>query len=397
MIEHKLPESRIATFSEEVLKVVENIVNDVRKKGDKAILEYTEKFDGIKLDSIKVSEDEIRSQASKIPDELRNAIDIIAEQLKEFHLSAAPPQMGGGKNGIEFGILWKPIEKVGIYVPGGKKLYPSTLLMAGIPAVVAGVKEIYVTSPIKERIDPAIAYISLKLGVKEFYKIGGAQAIAALAYGSESVKKVDKIVGPGNIYVQAAKYLVSKDVGIDGIEGPTELVIIADESADPKHIADDLLAQGEHGETSLLMLISTSEKLLKEVESLLSSAKGKYYLILVKDLEEAVEYANNIAPEHLSLQVKYPRELLRHVKNAGAITIGSTPPALIDYNAGPDHILPTNGGARFRGGLTIYDFLKPIMYAYSESPSKDLIEAGIKLAKYEGFEIHAKSISDRYE
>lgn len=397
MIEYKLPESRVVVLSDEVLRVVESIVNDVKNRGDKAVIEYTEKFDGIKLDSIRVSESEIVEQANKISEDLKKSIDTITDQLKEFHLSTMPPQMGGGKNGIEFGIIWKPIEKVGIYVPGGKKLYPSTLLMAGIPALVAGVKEIYVTTPAKGKIDPAIAYISLKLGVKEVYRIGGAQAISALAYGTESVKKVDKIVGPGNVYVQAAKYIVSKDVGIDGIEGPTELVIIADETANPQYLIDDLIAQSEHGESSLLVLISTSEKLIKEVEKSLGLAKGKFYLVLVKDLDEAAEYANKIAPEHLSLQVRSPRELLRRVINAGAITLGNTPPALIDYSAGPDHILPTNGWARFRGGLTIYDFLKPIMYAYSESPNKELIKAGIKLAKYEGFEIHAKSISDRYE
>lgn len=399
MIEYKLPESRIVSFSEDILKKVEGIVNDVRNRGDMALIEYAEKFDGVKLtkESIKVNQQEVLEQAGKISDELRKSIDIIAEQLKEFHLSTMPPQMGGGKNGIEFGVLWKPVERVGIYVPGGKKLYPSTLLMAGIPALIAGVREIYVASPIKDKIDPVIAYIAVKLGIKEIYRIGGAQAISALAYGTENVKKVDKIVGPGNIYVQVAKYIVSKDVGVDGIEGPTELVIIADETANPRHVADDLMAQGEHGETSLLVLITTSEKMLKEVEKMLSLEKGKFYLILAKDIEEAIDYANRIAPEHLSLQIKSPRDILKNVKNAGAITLGSTPPALIDYSAGPDHILPTNGWSQFKGGLTVYDFLKPIMYAYSDSPSKELINAGITIAKYEGFEVHARSISDRYE
>ncbi|AWR97585.1 histidinol dehydrogenase [Acidianus sulfidivorans JP7] len=396
MIINSLPERRLITF-DDVLDKVKKIVDDVKENGDKAIIDYTEKFDGIKLKEIKVSKTEIENQAKKIDENLKNAIEIIIDQLKEFHLSTVPPQMGGGKNGIEFGIIWKPINKLGIYVPGGKKLYPSTLLMAAIPALVAGVKDIYVTTPVKDEIDPAIAYISNKLGIKEIYRIGGAQAISALAYGTETVNKVEKIVGPGNIYVQAAKYIVSKDVGIDGIEGPTELVIVADDSANPEYVADDLAAQGEHGESSLLVLISLSEKIAKEVEKKLYNSSNKYYIVLANDLKEAIEYANKISPEHLSLQVKCPREALKLVKNAGAVTLGNTPPAIIDYNAGPDHILPTNGWSKFKGGLTIYDFLKPITYAVSESPNKELISAGITLAKYEGFNIHAKSISDRYE
>ncbi|ARM76292.1 histidinol dehydrogenase [Acidianus manzaensis] len=396
MIINSLPETRLISF-EDVLDKVKKIVEDVKERGDAALIEYTEKFDGIKLNEIRVSKTEIDNQSKKIDNNLRNAIEIIIDQLKEFHLSTMPPQMGGGKNGIEFGIMWKPIEKLGIYVPGGKKLYPSTLLMASIPALVAGVKEIYVATPTKGEIDPAIAYISNRLGIKEVYKIGGAQAISALAYGTTSVTKVEKIVGPGNVYVQAAKYLVSKDVGIDGIEGPTELVIIADDSANPEYLADDLFAQGEHGDSSLLVLISLSDKIAKEVEKRLSSSDRKYYVVLANDLKEAIEYANKIAPEHLSLQIKCPREALKLVKNAGAVTLGNTPPAIIDYNAGPNHILPTNGWSRFKGGLTIYDFIKPITYANSSSPNKDLINAGITLAKYEGFVIHAKSISDRYE
>ncbi len=395
MIIKELPKSRPISF-DNVLDKVSEIVEKVRREGDTALIEFTEKFDGVKLDSIKVSRKEICESSSSLSVDVRNAIDVISEQIKEFHTSIKPPQIGGGRGGVEFGIMWAPLEKVGIYVPGGKKLYPSTLLMAGIPALVAGVNEIYVTTPTKGKIDPAIAYIAEKLNVKEIYKVGGAQAIAALAYGTESVKKVDKIVGPGNVYVQAAKYLVSKDVGIDGIEGPTELVIIADDSADPEQVYLDLLAQGEHGTSTLLVLISTSDELLKKIEDKASNLDLTIYLIKAKDLEEAVNYANEIAPEHLSLQVSSPRETLKAVRNAGAVTLGRTPPAIIDYSAGPDHILPTNSWAKFKGGLTIYDFLKPISFAQAVNPDRELINAAVTLAKYEGFEIHSKSIGDRY-
>lgn len=394
MIEYTLPKERPISFIS-VLDKVREIVTRVKEGGDKAIIDYTEKFDNYLLSDIKAKQDEIKSQASLLDYTVKNAIDIIYDQLTDFHKSIMPPNSGGGKNGIDFGVVWKPIEKVGIYVPGGIKTYPSTLLMAGIPAKIAGVKEIYVTTP-REKVDPAIAYISIKLNINGIYKIGGAQAIAALAYGTESVKKVDKIVGPGNIYVQAAKYLVSENVGIDGIEGPTELVVIADDSANAENVALDLLAQGEHGKTSFLVLISTSEFLVNKVKSILPN-EGNFYLIKVNSIDEAVQLANDIAPEHLSIATSSPLQVLSKISNAGAITLGNTPPALIDYCAGPDHILPTNGWSRFKGGITVFDFLKPLSYVISEKPEKDLIKAAMVLAKYEGFNLHSKSIGARYE
>ncbi|BDB97363.1 histidinol dehydrogenase [Saccharolobus caldissimus] len=367
--------------------------------GDKALYEFTEKFDKIKISNIKVNKEEIEIQASKLDNKIKKAIDIIYEQLKTFHQITMPPNIGGGFQGISFGILWKSIERVGIYVPGGKYAYPSTLLMAGVPAKVAGVKEIYVATPpsSESALNPALAYISIKLGVTEIYKVGGAQAIAALAFGTESVKKVDKIVGPGNIYVQAAKYLVSNVVGIDGIEGPTELVIIADETAKAEHVTLDMKAQAEHGENTFIVLLSHSEELIREIESKLKDDSGTYYIIKTKDIDESIELANIIAPEHLSLYVKEPLSVINRINNAGAISLGITPPALIDYAAGPNHILPTNGWARIRGGLTVYDFLKPIMYANLREVNKELFESSIILANYEGFVIHGKSIGVRYE
>ncbi|BFI73979.1 histidinol dehydrogenase [Sulfurisphaera ohwakuensis] len=394
MILKELPKQRPNDFTK-VLQDVEKIISYVKQKGDEALIELEEKFDKVKLTSIKFPE--VDKLASQISQDLKMAIDVIFTQIYEFNNSIKPPNIiGGSANGIDYGVMWKSIERVGIYVPGGEKAYPSTLLMAGVPALVAGVKEIYVSSP-PTKINSAIAYISLKLGVKEIYTIGGAQAIAAMAYGTQTVKKVDKIVGPGNIYVQAAKYLVSGDVGIDGIEGPTELVIIADETANPSNIILDLKAQAEHGKSTFLVLLSNSDKIINFVSKELEVDSNIYYVIKVNSIDEAIDIANEIAPEHLSLQISNAREYLPKVKNAGAVTLGNTPPAIIDYSAGPNHILPTNGWAKIRGGISVYDYLKMIMYASTSNPEKKLVEASKILAKYEGFVFHADSIGVRYE
>ncbi|MEM0130529.1 MAG: histidinol dehydrogenase [Saccharolobus sp.] len=398
MIVNVLPQTRPNDFTK-AIPIVKEIMESIKEKDDEALYELTEKFDKVKIKNIKVSREELIEQASKLDNTLRNSIDVIYEQLKAFHELTMPPNMGGGNSNVSFGIIWKSIERVGIYVPGGKHSYPSTLLMAGVPAKVAGVNEIYVATPANKEgtIDPALAYISLKLGVNEVYRIGGAQAIIALALGTKSVKKVDKIIGPGNIYVQAAKYLVSNIVGIDGIEGPTELVIIADSSAKAEYIVLDMKAQAEHGDDSYIVLLSDSYEIMKKVEESLKDDSKIFYVVKTKDIEEAIELANSIAPEHLSLYVKDPLTMINKIRNSGAISLGSTPPALIDYAAGPNHILPTNGWARFRGGITVYDFLKPIMYAYAQNIDKRLVDASIVLANHEGFVIHGKSIGVRYE
>lgn len=395
MIKRELPTRRVQSFSQ-VLDKVNEIVEKVRKDGDRALREFALQFDNVKLEELALSEEQVTNAASKIKPEVKGAIDEIWDQLVSFHELIKPPSLGGGSKNVEYGVLWRPLERVGIYVPGGKKSYPSTLMMAGIPARIAGVEEIHVATPVKGEIDPAIAYIASRLRVKRVYPVGGAQAIAALAFGTESVTKVDKIVGPGNVYVQAAKFIVSQEVGIDGIEGPTELVVIADQTSDPRSIALDLMAQGEHGSSSLLVLMSNSEELLNKVAELLND-ENEYYLVKTENLETAIELANKIAPEHLSLYTSRSRELLHLVKNAGAITLGNTPPALIDYSAGPDHILPTNGWARFRGGVTVYDFLKPVSYVNAEKADRKLVKAAEILAEYEGFKHHAKSIGVRYD
>jgi histidinol dehydrogenase len=398
MISYSLPNERPNDFSR-VIPVVRDIIESVKARGDNALYQLTEKLDKVKINNIKVSEEELKTQASKLDPKVKQAIDVAYEQLKAFHEMLVPPNIGGGYQGISFGVVWRSIEKIGIYVPSGKYSYPSTLLMAGIPAKVAKVKEIYVASPPNQEgsVNPALAYVAIKLGVNDVYKVGGAQAIAALAYGTESVRKVYKIVGPGNVYVQAAKFLVSNVVGIDGIEGPTELVIIADETAKAEHVVLDMKAQVEHGPDTYIVLLSNDDELLKKVEEKIMDDKKIYYIIKTKNIDEAIEIANKIAPEHLSLYVKDAYTLMDKIVNAGAISLGNTPPAIIDYVAGPNHILPTNGWARIRGGVTVYDFIKPTMYANVRDINKQLLEASISLANYEGFVIHGKSIGVRYE
>jgi len=393
-----LPSGRSRDFGD-VVEYVKNIIEYVRIYGDKALIEFTRKFDGVEIEGVKIDAKELEKCMGLLPNNVKNSIDIIYNHLFNIHYTTLPKDIKININGVIMGISWRSIYRVGIYVPGGAKSYPSTLLMAGVPAVVAGVKEIYISSPpMKNKcVDPAIAYIAMKISAKEVYRIGGAHAIAAMAYGTESVSKVDKIVGPGNIYVQVAKYLVQGDVDIDGVEGPTELVIIADEYADCRKIALDMMAQSEHGKDVLVMLLTPSGKLIDEVEKELVQDKiHRYYLIRVKDIDEALEIANKLAPEHLSLYIKESQKYLEKVVNSGAVTMDSESPSMIDY-LGPNHILPTNGWAKTRGALTVYDFLKPIAILYnSKDIDKELLDAAKVLARYEGFIIHEQSIGERY-
>jgi histidinol dehydrogenase len=393
-----LPSGRSRDFGD-VVEHVKNIIEYVRIYGDKALIEFTRKFDGVEIEGVKIDAKELEKCMGLLPNNVKNSIDIIYNHLFNIHYTTLPKDIKININGVIMGISWRSIYRVGIYVPGGAKSYPSTLLMAGVPAVVAGVKEIYISSPpMKNKcVDPAIAYIAMKISAKEVYRIGGAHAIAAMAYGTESVSKVDKIVGPGNIYVQVAKYLVQGDVDIDGVEGPTELVIIADEYADCRKIALDMMAQSEHGKDVLVMLLTPSGKLIDEVEKELAQDKiHRYYLIRVKDIDEALEIANKLAPEHLSLYIKESQKYLEKVVNSGAVAMDSESPSMIDY-LGPNHILPTNGWAKTRGALTVYDFLKPIAILYnSKDIDKELLDAAKVLARYEGFIIHEQSIGERY-
>ncbi len=393
-----LPERKSIALGDVVNKVRE-VIEYVKKYGDKALIELTKKYDGIDIERIALDIDELISIARRLDDRTREAIDRIYGFLEEFYRYLKPGDYIVTLNGVRLGIAWRSIDRVGIYVPGGTRGYPSTLLMAGIPAKIAGVREIYVaTPPLKDgSISPAIAYIALKMGVTRVYSIGGAQAIAAMAYGTESVVKVDKIVGPGNIYVQAAKFLVQDVVAIDGVEGPTELIVIADEHADPEKIALDMMAQAEHGIHTLIILLTPSHEIADKVSSILNKDEyHKYYINVVRDIDEAIEIVNRIAPEHLSLHIRSWEKYIGKIRNTGAISIGDTPPALIDY-IGPNHILPTEGWAKSRGCLSIYDFLKPVSILFSaDSTSRDLINAVKILSEYEGFHIHGRSVGVRY-
>ena len=377
------------------LDYVKGIIEYVRSYGDRGLIELTAKFDGVSLKDVVVSYDELKSIADLLPEDVRNSIDLIYNHLTSFNEYFKPRDDFVIYKDLRLGIMWRPLGSVGIYVPRGFKTYPSTLLMAGVPAKVAGVSRIYVASPPKKDyiVDPAIAYLAIKLGVYKVYCVGGPQIIAAMAYGTESVDKVDKVVGPGNVYVQVAKYLLQGIVAVDGVEGPTELVVLADDSADPDEVVLDMRAQAEHGRSSTIVLISSSDKLVNIVEDRLSSDEHTYFIIKVKDVEEGIKLVNELAPEHLSLHTSSNYELLSMASNVGAVSL-KTPSAIIDY-LGPNHILPTNGLARFRGALTVYDFMKTVVVAEGR-PEKELLDAATSLARYEGFKLHSDSMGVFY-
>jgi histidinol dehydrogenase len=381
-----------------VLDYVRSIVEDVKRYGDKALIDYTRKFDGVELDSIELPAAKAERCLETLNRDVRMAIDVLYEFLHRFYKSVKPGDLFINLMGVKLGIVWRAIDAVGIYAPGGRHPYPSTVLMAGVPAQAAGVKSIYVASPPNKGgcIDPAIIHAARIIGVSNLYRVGGPQIIAAMAYGTESVKKVSKIVGPGNIYVQAAKFLVRGVVEIDGVEGPTELVVIADDSADPKLIVADMIAQAEHGLDSPVILITISRRVANAVEELLKNHRNTFHIYLANSIEEALRIANELAPEHLALHISNSTEYMSLIENAGAISLNFSPPALIDY-IGPNHILPTNRWARVRGALTIYDFLKPIaILEDAASIDKDVLRAVQLLARYEGFRAHEESVVMRY-
>ncbi|MEM0453775.1 MAG: histidinol dehydrogenase [Sulfolobales archaeon] len=389
---HDLRKQNLSTYLEHVKEILEH----VRTYGDDGLIELTKRFDGITIRDIVVEPKELKDMAESTPDDVKTSIDLLYEYLQSLNKEVLPKDFIVRDGEYSSGIIWRPIDSVGIYVPGGLKAYPSTLLMAAVPAKVAGVERLYIGTPPRFRgeIDPAVAYISLKLKVSKVYRVGGAQIIAAMAYGTKSVDKVDKVVGPGNIYVQLAKFLLQDTISIDGVEGPTELFVIADESANPIEICLDMEAQAEHGTTTINALFTPSDELLNGVETCLKSSMNKFFLIEVENIEEAVELVNSLAPEHLSLRTRNPYSILGKIRNVGAISIGRTPSAIIDY-LGPNHILPTNGSARFRGGLSVYDFIKTVMVV-DGVPKPELLSAARTLANYEGFNLHGKSIGVLY-
>jgi len=402
----------VSSGRDEIHETVRKIITDVRKNGDRAVKKYTEKFDSVKLKSLSVSSKEIEASADKAGQELLKALKQSIRRVRTFHEFQREESWYFSEKGILLGQILRPMSRVGVYVPGGKASYPSTVLMNVIPAQVAGVKEIALCVPSpRGRISHEIAAVIKLLGITEVYRIGGAQAIASLAYGTETIKKVDKIAGPGNIYVATATTIVFGDVGIDMIAGPSEVLIIADKTANSSFIAADMLSQAEHDEMASSVLITDSESMAKkavsEIENQLKSLKRKDIakksidrfgaVILVKDLKRAVELANRIAPEHLEIMTKTPIRLLSAIKNAGSIFLGEwSPEALGDYAAGPNHTLPTGGTARFSSPLGVYDFMKrSSILSAKRDGFMALADSVETLADAEGLEAHGNTIRVR--
>ena len=398
--------------NQDVLNTVEEIINTIRSKGDKALIDYSIKFDGVKAKSmadLMISQEELEKSFNGLSDKQKNAITIAAERVKAYHLKQKQQTWSyTEEDGTMLGQKITPLDRVGLYVPGGKASYPSSVLMNAIPAKVAGVEELIMVVPTPNGktnlLVLAAAYIS---GVDKVITVGGAQAIAALAYGTESVPKVDKIVGPGNIYVAMAKRAVFGQVGIDMIAGPSEILIICDGNTDPDWIAMDLFSQAEHDEDAQSILLCPDlafiDKVEKSIEKLLPSMdrkdiiktalKNRGALIHTKDMDEAIAISNRIAPEHLELSVENPEILLDSIKHAGAIFMGKyTCEALGDYCAGPNHVLPTSGTARFSSPLGVYDFQKKssLIMASRES-ANTLGKVAATLADGESLQAHAKS------
>ena len=395
-------------------KKVSAILQDVEKRGDRALFEYTKRFDGVALTAktVEVSPLEIREALCSVTKQEMAVLTLAAKRIERYHKRQRLDSWSYREEGVELGQKIVPLSRVGIYAPGGLAAYPSTVLMAAIPARIAGVREIVMTSPVgRGGLNPVIVAAAQIAGVDRIFKVGGAQAVAAMAYGTESIPAVDKIVGPGNAWVATAKKLVFGRTGIDMIAGPSEILVIADGSADPVVAAADLLSQAEHDELASAVLLTPDEGLAKRVsaevnaqlkklsrESIAVKAIRDYGLVVVtQDLAEAVEVANRFAPEHLELLVKDPKKLLAGIRNAGAVFLGHyTPEALGDYLAGPNHILPTGGTARFSSPLGVYDFVKRISVLSFDA--KALAKYGKPAAEFaamEGLDAHGKSILAR--
>jgi histidinol dehydrogenase len=392
------------------------IIEDIKKNKDLALIKYEKKFSkfkNISINKIKFTEDEKNKTIKKLDKKTKASIDLAYNRILNFHKKQKLSSFSF-KDKFKNSFTYKSnaINKIGVYVPGGLASYPSSVLMNCIPAIVAGVKNIYMATPsMDNNYNPAVIYAAKKCKVKEIYKIGGAQAIAAMAYGTKSISKVDKIVGPGNAYVAAAKKQVFGDVGIDMIAGPSEVTIVADKWSKPDWIAADLIAQAEHDESSQSIVISNDKKIINRINYFLlqqikllpkkkiasKSLKNFGLSILVKNKKILIDTINLIAPEHLEIFTKNPNEILNNVSNVGSIFVGKySPEAVGDYLAGPNHVLPTSGTARFSSGLSVYDFLKRhSVIKMTKSGIERLGTSVINLAKYENLEGHANSIQIR--
>jgi histidinol dehydrogenase len=392
--------NRAFTKSKRVEEKVRAIIEDVRLLGDDALIKYTKKFDGVKLATrqLKVSEIEISGAYQNIAPNFVSSLKVVIENINRFYRKAIKKswRIKDG-DGVVLGENYTPLERVGVYIPAGTAPLVSTVYMTVLPAKLAGVKKIALISPPDKSgfINPHILVVADLLKVDEVYRVGGAQGIAALAYGTKTIPRVDKIVGPGNVYVSEAKRQVFGRVGIDMIAGPTELVIIANRYSDPKFIVADLKAQAEHA-GGLAVLITNSKALAKDIKSQCLDSNG--FIVLTKNLEEAAEIVNKIAPEHLEIMVNNPQKLVKKIKNAGAIFLGPySPVAVGDYVAGPSHVLPTQGTARFFSGLSALDFIKSNhIISYSKKALEKVKEPLEKIAGIEGLTKHLDSVKARF-
>lgn len=389
---------------DDYIEKVKPIVEAVKREGDRAVIRFTKEFDGVEIESLRVSEDEFDEAYDAVDDSLIDALEVAKENIYRFHyVTSVEREMRVEFEDCVMGKIYTPIEKVGAYIPGGRASYPSTALMIGVPAKIAGVEKLVACTPPDRdgRVNP-LTLVALDIAeFDEVYKAGGAQAIAAMAYGTETVEKVYKIVGPGNIYVTSAKLLVAKDVAIDMPAGPSEILVIADETADAELIAYDCLAQLEHDPMAVAVVLTTSQKIAEEVEKRvkLHGQFVNFAVRVVEDLVEAFETSNEFAPEHLTIAVSNPEEWLGKIKNAGSVFLGNfSPVAAGDYASGTNHVLPTAGYAKMYGGLSVESFLKHFTFQMLTGETMKRIGGAIvKIADAEGLKWHAESVRKRLE
>ena len=410
----KITERTSGTAQDEAKKVVKEILENVSARGDQALKEYTSRFDGFLPESLRVSPDSILKAWEQTPRALQESLLVAKKRIEKFHSLQVPKNITYiGPNGESLGRRWSPVEKAGIYIPGGRAAYPSTVLMNAIPAYVAGVDQTIMVSPANSEgeINQTVLAAAHITGIDKVFRIGGAQAIGALAHGTESIPKVDVITGPGNIYVTLAKKAVYGKVGIDSLAGPSEILIIADQSAQLEHVASDMLAQSEHDPLASAILITTNRKLAQNLPSEIErqlvnhprleickkSIKEWGLIVICDDLKTCAKLSDTFAPEHLELLVEDPKQLSKTIKNAGAIFMGSwSPEAIGDYLGGPNHTLPTSGTARFASALGVETFMKNTsLIDFSKEAFNENKNAVIQLANSEGLHSHAESIRIR--
>lgn len=417
-LENKL-HTRKTEISEEVNKAVSEIINNVRENGDDALKEYFAKFDGFHVsrkDDFIVSKQEIMDAITNVGPEFMKILERTKDQITEYHKNQIEKSWTMYKdNGVVMGQLVRPIATVALYVPGGTATYPSTVMMNAVPAKLAGVEDLYIITPVKKdgKVSDVILAAAYVAGITKIYKCGGAQGVAAAAYGTDTITKADKIVGPGNIFVATAKKLCYGVVDIDMIAGPSEILIVADENANPKYIAADLMSQAEHDKLASAILITTSKELVKNVDKelvrqvedlprkdIIKSSLDNYGgAVIVDSIKEGINLSNKIAPEHLEVLVDNPLEQLPNIKNAGSIFLGEyTPEPLGDYMSGTNHVLPTGGTAKFYSALGVYDFVKHSAFSYYPQAVLGTFKDDImKFAHLEGLDAHANSIKVRFE